>query len=47
MQAGLATRQLSFREIFMAVKVVRFFFAVGMVVILNRGRVGNRLRLAA
>ncbi len=35
------------REIFTAVEFVRFFVAVGMVVILNRGRVGNRLRLAA
>jgi hypothetical protein len=47
MQAGLATRQLSFREIFMAVEVVRLFFAVGMVVKFNRGRAGDRLRLAA
>ena len=38
MQAGLATRQLSFRDIFMAVEVVRFFFAVGMVVIINAKR---------
>jgi len=43
----LSSRRLSFQEIFTAVEVVRFFIAVGMVVILNRGRAGNRIRLAA
>ncbi len=47
MQAGLANRRLSFREIFTAVEVVRFFVVVGMVVILNRGRAGDRLRQVA
>jgi IS1 family transposase len=47
MQAGLASRRLSFREIFTAVEVVRFFVVVGTVVVFDRGRVGERLRLAA
>ncbi len=47
MQAGLVTKRLSFREIFTAVEVVRFFVVVGTVVVFDRGRVGERLRLAA
>jgi hypothetical protein len=47
MQAGLASRRLSFREVFTAVEVVRYFVAVGMVVVFSRGRVGDRLCLAA
>jgi hypothetical protein len=47
MQAGLVSRQLSFREIFMAVEVVRLFFVIGMVIAFNRGRAGDRLRLEA
>jgi len=47
MQAGLASRRLSFREIFTAVEVVRYFVVVGMVVVFSRGGAGERLRLAA
>jgi hypothetical protein len=39
MQAGLATRHLSFREIFTAAEVVRFLVVVGMMVVCSRGRV--------
>ena len=45
MQAGLASRRLSFRQIFTAVEVVRFFVVVGIVVVFGRGRVEDRLRL--
>ncbi len=47
MQAGLAGRQLSFREIFMAVTVARVLFVVVGLVVLSRNCEGNRLRLAA
>jgi len=47
MQASLATRQLSFREIFTAVAVVKLFVGVGMVVVFSRGRAGDRLRQVA
>ncbi len=47
MQAGLASRRLSFREVFTAVEVVRIFVVVGMVVVFRRGRAGDRLRQAA
>ena len=47
MQAGLATKRLSFREIFTAVEVVRYFVVVGMGVVFSRGRVEDRFRLAA
>ena len=47
MQAGLATRQLSFREIFTAVEVVRVLFVVVVLVVLNRDFEGKRLRRAA
>ncbi len=47
MLAGLATRQLSFREIFTAVEVVRLIVVVGVVVVLRGSRIGDRLRLAA
>ncbi len=47
MQAGLATKRLSFREIFTALEVVRVFVVVGIVVVFSRGRAGDRLRLAA
>ncbi len=47
MQTDLATRQLSFREIFMAVEVVRLSVAIGMVVVFSQGRVEDQFRLAA
>jgi IS1 family transposase len=47
MQAGLASRQLSFREIFMAVSAMRVLFVVVGLVVLSRNCEGKRLRLAA
>ena len=47
MQAGLASRRLSFREIFTAEEVVRIFVVVRILVVFSRGRAGERLRLAA
>jgi hypothetical protein len=41
MQAGLAFRQLSFREIFTAVDVVRFFVVIGIVVYSGEGGQGS------
>jgi hypothetical protein len=47
MQAGVASRQLSFREIFMAVAGVRVLFIVVGLLVLCRNSEGKRLRLAA
>jgi transposase-like protein/IS1 family transposase len=46
MQAGLVSRRLSFREIFMAVAAVRVLFVVVVLVVLSRSFGRKRLRLA-
>jgi transposase-like protein/IS1 family transposase len=47
MQAGLVTKQLSFREIITAVEVVRFLVAVVLLVTVKRRSLGNRSCLEA
>ncbi len=47
MQAGLASRRLSLREIFTVVEVVRFFIVIGVVVVFSRRRFGDRFRQVA